>query len=205
MLEDMSPTYEHPSLKLHVTPEQRDRAEDWLKEAYADGRVTETEFDTRMGQILSAETRLDLNVAFYGLVQVPTGSTALGLHPAYRPLVRPETRQQAGRGVAGFAHFSAFFFWLLGPGLVFAVSSPGTYARREAAKAFNFQLVSFIAIVVVGMVAGISNLDVFEWILPFMVLGWFVLTIVGGAKALQGEDWRNPVRSVLKLEALPEK
>ena len=33
--------------------------------------------------------------------QIPTSSRALGVHPAYQPLVRPETRQQAGRGVAG--------------------------------------------------------------------------------------------------------
>ena len=51
MLEGMSPTYEHPSLKMYVTPDQRDRAESWLKEAYADGRITELEFDTRIGQV----------------------------------------------------------------------------------------------------------------------------------------------------------
>ena len=73
----MSPTYEHPSLKMYVTPEQRDRAESWLKEAYADGRITELEFDTRIGQVITAETRKDLNEAFYGLVQVPTPSRAL--------------------------------------------------------------------------------------------------------------------------------
>jgi uncharacterized Tic20 family protein len=201
----MSPTYEHPSLKMYVTPEQRDRAESWLKEAYADGRITELEFDTRIGQVITAETRKDLNEAFYGLVQVPTPSRALGVHPAYQPLVHPDTRQQAGRGVAGFAHFSVFFLWLLGPGMVFALSSPGTYARREAAKAFNFQLISFIAFVVVGILAGVTGFDVFEFLLPFMGLSWFILTIVGGAKALQGENWRNPVRSVAKLEVLPEK
>ena len=135
---------------MYVTPEQRDRAESWLKEAYADGRISEVEFDSRIGQVLTAETRKELNEAFYGLVQIPTPSRALGVHPAYQPLMRPETRQQAGRGVAGLAHFSVFFLWLLGPGLVFALSSPGTYARREAAKAFNFQLISFIAFVVVG-------------------------------------------------------
>jgi hypothetical protein len=32
-----------------------------------------------------------------------------------------------------------------------------------------------------------------------------VLTIVGGAKALQGDNWRNPVKSVVKLEVLSEK
>jgi hypothetical protein len=38
-----------------------------------------------------------------------------------------------------------------------------------------------------------------------MGLSWFILTIVGGAKALQGENWRNPVRKVAKLEVLSEK
>ena len=93
--------------------EQRDRAESWLKEAYADGRIGESEFDQRIGQVLTAVTRKELNEAFYGLVQIPTSSRALGVHPAYQPLVRPETRQQAGRGVAGVAHFSVFFLWLL--------------------------------------------------------------------------------------------
>jgi uncharacterized Tic20 family protein len=205
ILEDMNGTYEHPSLKMYVTPEQRDRAESWLKEAYADGRISEAEFDQRIGLVLTAVTRKELNEAFYGLVQIPTPSRALGLHPAYQPLVPPETRQRAGRGVAGVAHFSALFLWLLGPGLVFALSTPDTYARREAAKAFNFQVIAAVAFVVVGMLAGITSLDVFAWLLPFMALGWFVLTIVGGAKALQGENWRNPVKQVLKLEVLSEK
>lgn len=200
----MNATYEHPSLSMRVTPEQRDRAEVWLKDAYADGRISEDDFDQRIGQVISAVTRKELNQAFYGLVQIPTSSKALGLHPAYQPLVPPEARQRAGRGVAGLAHFSAFFLWLLGPGLVFALSTPGTYARREAAKAFNFQLIAAVAFVVVGMLAGITGLDVFTWLLPFMGLGWFILTIMGGAKALQGEDWKNPVKHVIKLEVLSE-
>jgi len=205
MLDGMNGTPLHPSLTMHVTSEQRDRAESWLKDAYADGRISEAEFDQRIGLVLTAVTRKDLNEAFYGLVQIPTPSRALGLHPAYQPLVPPEARQRAGRGVAGIAHFSAFFLWLLGPGLVYALSTPGTYARREAAKAFNFQLIAAVAFVVVGMLAGITGLDMFAWLLPFMALGWFILTIVGGAKALQGDDWKNPVKHVLKLEVLAEK
>src|SRR4029434_11068099 len=118
--------YEHPSLKMQVTPEQRDRAETWLKEAYAEARISESEFDRRIGQVLTSVTRKELNEAFYGLVQIPTSSRALGVHPAYQPLVRPETRQQAGRGVAAVAHFSVFFLWLFGPGLVYALSSTRT-------------------------------------------------------------------------------
>ena len=201
----MNAIYEHPSLKMHVTPEQRDRAESWLKEAYADGRISELEFDQRIGQVLSAVSRKDLNEAFYGLVQVPTPSRALGVHPAYQPLVRPETRQQAGRGVAGFAHFSFFLMWLFGPGLVYALSSPGTSARREAAKAFNFQLISTIAFFTLLIIGGITNSDLVGGLFGLLALGWFILTVVGGAKALQGVDWKNPVKNVIKLEVLSEK
>jgi uncharacterized Tic20 family protein len=201
----MSAIYEHPSLQMHVTPQQRERAEVWLQEAYADGRISEDEFDHRIGQVISAVNRKELNTAFYGLVQIPTTSRALGVHPAYQPLVRPEVRQQAGRGVAALAHFSAFFFWIFGPGLMFALTAPGSYARKEAAKAFNFQLVAGISFAAVGITAAVTNLDFIAAIIPFMALAWFILTVVGGAKALQGEDWRNPVRHVVKLEALSEK
>ncbi|GAA3602672.1 DUF1707 and DUF4870 domain-containing protein [Microlunatus ginsengisoli] len=201
----MNAAYEHPSLRLTVTTEQRDRAEAWLKDAYADGRVSEAEFDQRMGQVLGAVTRKDLNEAFYGLVTVPVPSQALGVHPAYQPIIRPEVRQQAGRGTAGFAHFSALFSWIVGPAIVFALSRPGSFTRKEAAKAFNFQLIAMIAFVVVAIVGGITGLSIFDWIMPLMWLGWLVLTIVGGAKALQGENWRNPVKQVLKLEVLSEK
>ena len=68
----------------------------------------------------------------------PDSSRALGVHPAYQPLVRPETRQQAGRGVAALAHFSVFFIWLFGPGLVYALSTPATYARKEARQVVQF-------------------------------------------------------------------
>jgi len=197
----MSATYEHPTLQMRVTNDQRDRAESWLKEAYADGRVSESEFDTRIGQVLSAVTRKDLNQAFYGLVQVPTPSRALGVHPAYQPLVHPQTKQQAGRGAAGVAHFSVFFTWWFGPAVVFALSSPGSYARREAAKAFNFTLIATIGMVLFGILGAVTNIDA----LPGLAfLGAVVLTIVGGAKALQGDDWRNPVKSVVKLEVLSE-
>jgi len=205
MLEPMSTAYEHPSLKMYVTPEQRDRAEDWLKEAYANGRISEPEFDRLIGQVITAENRKQLNDAFYGLVSVPTPSRALGIHPAYQPLVRPEIKQQAGRGVAGLAHFSVFFFWLFGPGLVFALSTPGTYARREAAKAFNFQLISTIAFFVMAIVGGVLDSELLGGLIGLVAIGWFVLTIVGGAKALQGENWKNPVKSVIKLEVLSEK
>jgi uncharacterized Tic20 family protein len=201
----MTAMYEHPSLKMHVTPEQRDRAESWLKDAYADGRVTELEFDTRMGQILSATSRKELNEAFYGLVHVPTPSQALGVHPAYQPLVRPQTRDQVGRGAAAMGHFSALFLSVLGPALVYALSAPGTFARREAAKSFNFTLTMLIGFIGSGILSAVTEAGIFGLLAGLFAVSWVVLTIVGGAKAAQGEQWRNPVKQVLKLEVLSEK
>ncbi len=198
------PNHPHPTLTMSVTPEQRDRAVAWLQQAYAEDRIGESELDWRLGRVLEAHDRRGLNEAFLGLVSVPLASQAVGLHPAYQPLVRPEVRQQVGRGAAGFAHFSVFLLWIVGPLLVFGLSSPGTYARREAAKAFNFQLLSFFLFVAGGITAAITSSGGFDTIFGVMMLGWFVLTVVGGAKALQGEDWRNPVTRVLKLQVLSE-
>ena len=197
--------YPHPTLQMTVTPEQRERAVSWLQQAYAEDRIGESELDWRLGRVLEATNRRQLNEAFYGIVSVPFASQAVGLHPAYQPLVRPEVRQQVGRGAAGFAHLSVFFLWLLGPLLVFGVSAPGSYARREAAKAFNFQLLSFLLLVAGVIVQAVFSRGGFDPVLGLMGLGWFVLTIVGGAKALQGEDWRNPATRAIKLQVLSEK
>jgi uncharacterized Tic20 family protein len=201
----MSATFEHPSLRLPVTDEQRDRAEHWLQEAYADGRITSEEFDHRIGQVLGATSRKELNEAFYGLVQVPSTSQAMGVHPAYQPLVRPETKQQAGRGVAGVAHFSALLTSIFGPLLIFALSPQGSYPRKEAAKAFNFQLVALVGWIGLLVLQGVTGLGIFNFLVGLATIGWVVLTVVGGAKALQGDDWTNPAKKVVKIEALTEK
>ena len=76
---------------------------------------------------------------------------------------------------------------------------------REAAKAFNFTLVTFFGLLAGSIAAGITNLDIFNVLTGFIFVGWVVLTIVGGAKAAQGEDWHNPVRHVARLQVLKEK
>lgn len=195
----------HPSLGLSVTPEQRDRAERYLAEAYADGRLNEFEFDARMDQVLGAQSRRDLNQAFYGLVDVPTTSQALGLHPAYHPTLIPQgADSNTGRAGAAIAHLSPFVSWIFGPLFMFAVSSRGSYARREAAKAFNFQLIASTAFVLGGIVTGITD-GATDWMMGLIWVSWFVLTLISGVKAAQGENWQNPVRKVVRWEVLKEK
>lgn len=199
--------YEHPSLNEPVTEQQRDRAEAWLQGAYADRRISEDEFDRRIGQVISAVTRRDLNLAFYGLVDVSRGQQALGTHPAYQPqhATLARTGQQVGKGAASLGHFSALFTSFFGPGLFFLLSPEGSYSRTEAAKAFNFQLLSLLVVIVAG-IASIFLPDFLDSLMfPAVTLGWFAGTVVGGAKAAQGDDWQNPATRAARLQVLREK
>ena len=198
---DMNLQTEHPSLNLAITEPQRDRAEAWLQNAYAAGRLSEDEFDRRIGQVISATTRRDLNLAFYGLVQVPATSQALGIHPAYRPLT-PAT-QQVGRGAAALAHFSGLISWIFGPLLFFVCSPQGSYARKEAAKAFNFQLVGGLVFLGVGILTSIVG-DWSGWLMGLTWFAWLLLTIVGGAKAAQGDNWQNPATKAARFKVLDD-
>lgn len=202
----MTAAYEHPTLKMAVTDEQRDRAAGWLQEAYGDGRISKEDFDLRIGTVLSADNRRDLNSAFYGLVSVPMASQAVGLHPAYQTSpFSAATTAKVGRGGAALAHFSALLTWIFGPLLVYLASSRGSYARREAAKAFNFQIVAMLTLIVGGVLSATLLPSSIDGILfPIIWLGWLLGTIVGGAKAAAGENWVNPAKKVIRLDILPE-
>ncbi|OYN94610.1 DUF1707 and DUF4870 domain-containing protein [Enemella evansiae] len=193
-----------PGLGLMVTPAERERAQGFLAEAYADGRLTEPEFDQRLEQVLTANTRRDLNAAFYGLVQVPSATSALGLHPAYRPtLVNQGADGRTGRAAAAIAHFSVFFAWIFGPLFMYAISSKGSYARQQAAKAFNYQTIASIGFV--GAIGVNSFLgERLDWMVGMLWVAWLVITLIGGVKAAHGEQWQNPLTRVIPWKPLKE-
>jgi uncharacterized Tic20 family protein len=118
-------------------------------------------------------------------------------HPAYQ--------HQQGTAGGSLAHLSGLFLSILGPGVGYAVSPQDSPARREAAKAFNFQLISLIASLIAGTVVAFTDI----WLIDFLVglgwLAWVTLSIIGGVKAAQGSDWNNPVTKAVKLKVLPEK
>ena len=201
----MSASYEHPSLRTPVTNEQRDRAAEHLQTAYAEGRITEDEFERRIGQVLGAQNRKELNDAFYGLVEVPRPamSSAPASYGSYNHY--PVPRQEGSPGGA-LAHFSALFTgMIIGPGIGYAISKPGSQTRKEAAKAFNFQLISLIGLIVGGTLSAITDWGIINFLVGLGSIAWFILTVVGGVKAAQGADWTNPVKKVVKLDVLPEK
>lgn len=193
-----------PGLGLMVTSAERERAQGFLADAYADGRLTESEFDHRVEQVLTANTRRDLNAAFYGLVQVPSASSALGLHPAYRPnLVNQGADGRTGRTAAAIAHFSVFFTWIFGPLFMYAISSKGSYARQQAAKAFNYQTIASIGFVGAGMLTGLTGGRT-DWMMGVLWVAWLVITLIGGVKAGHGEQWQNPLTRVIPWKPLNE-
>lgn len=199
----MSASFEHPSLGTPVTTEQRDRAEQYLQTAYADGRIAEDEFDHRIGQVLAASNRRELNDAFYGLVDVGSDRRSGAL--AYASGSQLAGRQSQGTAGGAVAHVSGLVTSFVGPGIGYVMASTGTPARRESAKAFNFQLISISALMLaeilrLGLPAGLMN-----FVIGLMFIGWVTLTIAGGIKAGQGANWQNPVKKVVKLNVLPEK
>lgn len=196
----MNPAYEHPSLSLQVSDEQRERAVDWLQRAYADGRLTETELDQRLDQVFAARTRKDLNLAFYGLVQPSVPSQALGVHPAYAPLVSPAAQEGAGRWIGAFSYFSTPFLWIFGPLLGYLIAPQGSDAKARAASAFDFTLVSTGGFIASAMLA--SFVEPLGFLVGVVMLAWFILTIVGGAKAASGEPWENPVLRMVPFRVL---
>lgn len=194
----MNPTAEHPSLRLPVTDTDRQAAELRIRQAHTEGRLSDSEFDRRLGQIAGASTRRELNATFLGLIHVP--EAALDRYG-------PELREPSGnRPLAAIAHFTGLISWIVGPGLIFLLAEKGTYARREAAKAFNFQVIAAVALILGGILSAAVLTDPLDAILfPVLWLGWLLGTIMGGAKAAQGENWQNPVRKLVKLDLLPEK
>lgn len=199
----MTASSEHPSLRTPVTTEQRDRAEQYLQDAYAAGRIAEDDFDHRIGQVLSATNRRELNDAFYGLVDVRSGPQPGGLSPASGRQVAQ--RRSDGTTAGALAHFSGLLTSFVGPGIGYAMSSPGTASRRESAKAFNFQLISILALMLAGVLQMALPEALMNFVKVLMTIAWVTLTIVGGVKASQPGNWQNPVKKVVKLNVLPEK
>lgn len=182
---------EHPSLRLLVGDAERERAENWLKDAYADGRLGESDLDVRLGMVMRSTNRRELNAAFYGIA--PASAAPL-----------PRT-SDLGSPLGALAHLSGLFTWIVGPLLAYALAAPGSKLRREAAKAFNFQVltaVTLVVVIAVGIAFGMP--DVMGSVFLLGWLGWVISCVLGGVRAGQGNDWDNPVQRIVPLHVLPE-
>lgn len=173
---------------LLVTPAQRDRGVEILKEMYAEGRLTHFEFDQRLDRALNARTRAELNSAFEGLVTRPIPTYAPMPYAPPRPV---QPYGGSGRGLGTLAHWSGYPFFFVGPAVMVAATSKNPPARRHAVEALNFQLTALIVFVTLGVLAGITH--GFTWFFfPFAGIAWFILTGIAGLATLAGNDFRYP-------------
>ena len=176
---------EHLSPSLRVADADRRRVEETLKDAYCDGRLDESEFDQRLGLAMTAKTRRDLAECTAGLPLRPVAPLMPRLPDAHR-----------GTGVGAIAHYSGLLTWIFGPLVLYSMAQPGSPVRREAAKAFNFQLVAGVLALVTSVVGGLLLGDAVGILMVLGWVGWLTLTIVGGARAQSGQPWTNPVHKV---------
>ena len=178
----------HGHQTLLVTPAQRDRGVEILKEMYADGRLTHLEFDQRLDQALAPRTRAELNsrVRRPGLPPGPDVRTR-GVHPAGPVQPYPSS----GRGMGTLAHWLGYPTFFVGPALVAATAGQRNPAvRRYAVEAVNFQLTAFGMFALVGLLAGTTASPAF--LFPLLGVAWFLLTGIGGLATALGSNFRYP-------------
>lgn len=193
-------------LTEQVTKADRERAEAALRTEHQQGRLTTEEFNERLGRVYLAETPVALADAQYGPVAAPAASSRPA-EPVFTGTVENVRRPfvQQGNGLAVFAHLSPFVLWLFGPLVAWALAKPGSTAKREAAKAFNWQLLALVIGIGVSIVAGLVLGNAGDVVSRVWTGIWAVLTIIGAVMAAKGRDWTNPLRARLGWEVLAER
>ncbi len=167
----------------HVTDVQRDRAVDYLQQAYATGVIDSESFEERVATALTASTRVELNSSLRGIARVLDTSNQTALAPTARPAV-VDGAQNVG---AGFTHLSGYIFpFFLGPVIVKAVARPGSRLWLEAGRALSFQLTAISVAIVLATLMGIFNFG--GNLFFFGVIGWLVTTTILAIRAFQGQN-----------------
>jgi hypothetical protein len=187
----MSALPEHPSLVLAVTQQEREAAIARLRNAYEDGAITASDLDLRAGMASMARSRRDLNTAFLGLMDVSIDDARR--HPVVA----------AGRGLAVAAHLSGWVLFLVGPLACYAAAQPGSYARREAAKAVNLSVLTLCGLAV-ALVVVVVNESVGTPLVALIGGCWWLTSLVAAVQASKGNDWEHPLKRWLPFEALRE-
>ncbi len=186
----MSTLPEHPSLVLAVTQQEREAAIDRLQNAYEEGAITASDLDLRAGMAAMARSRRDLNTAFLGLMDVSIDA-------------RRYSAVAAGRGLAVAAHLSGWVLFLVGPLACYAAAQPGSYARREAAKAVNLAVLTLCGLAV-ALVVVLVNEAVGTPLAALIGGCWWLTSLVAAVQASKGNNWEHPLKRWLPFEVLRE-
>lgn len=164
-----------------VTEMQRDRAVEYLQQAYASGIVDADSFEDRLATALTATTRPELNSCLRGIARVADAPK----HLSSAPVVRPQVVDTAENVGAGFTHLSGFIFpFFLGPVIVKAVARPGSRLWLEAGRALSFQLTAITTAIVLGTL--LSLLGIGGTLFGLGAVGWVLTTVLLAVRAFQG-------------------
>lgn len=159
-----------------VTEVQRDRALDFLQQAYAQGAIDAMTFEERVAIALRAKNRNELNRSLSGVARVAPAGNALARTYA------PAGNDNLG---AGFTNLSPLIFGFFGPLVIRAAAKPNTRVSMEAGRALVAQLsLSALMVFCIFFVAhGAPGI--------FVVGGfftWLATTIVMAVRAFSGKD-----------------
>ncbi|GAB2927932.1 DUF1707 and DUF4870 domain-containing protein [Nonomuraea fastidiosa] len=176
-----------PPAHLRVTNQDREHVVEHIKAAYADGRYDKLEFDERLERAMTARTHGDL-MPIMNEIYGPNAVPQLAPMPP-APVAQEGPAESHERLGGALAHLIPLLgFPIVGPLLLLvtgAKTSP--YMRKHALEALNFQ------ITVVGATILLPFTVVGIVLLPFILVFGVVLSVVGGVKALQGDDFRYPM------------
>ena len=103
---------------------------------------------------------------------------------------------------AGIAQASALLPFL-GPGIAFTMSEPGSFPRREAAKAFNGQALLALLALAASPLAWVIS-DGLLMVLAVIFGAGVLQALIAVITALAGRDWTSPFSRVVHLRILPE-
>lgn len=171
----------HPAA-LRVGEDERDTVVERIKNAFAEGRLDQEEFDLRTHLALTARTRADLAPLLADLQPAPPA-------PAWRDAAPPTA---ADRAWGMLAHWLALPTSFIGPLIVFVtVGRDSPFVRHQSGESLNFQLTFLLAHVLMIFVAAFT-LGLGAVLLVPLWIVWMVLTAAGGVGALVGDTFRYP-------------
>ncbi len=189
------PTFSDPTLGSQVTDVQRDRAVEYLQQAYATSAIDADTFENRLATALTSSTRAELNSSLRGIARVASHPGPL----AAAPFARPQVVSSAENMGAGFTHLSGFVFpFFLGPVIVKSVARPGSRLWLEAGRALSFQLTAITTAIVLLTVMSILNIGGPLFFLG--VAGWLISTTLLAVRAFQGLNSTSGVERLLPFK-----
>lgn len=173
-----------PANRDHVTEQQRDRAVDYLQQAYAQGSIDADAFEDRLAQALGAETRRDLNLSLRGIARVASPEApSRTLAPA--PVALPQVADNVQNVGAGLVHLLGLPTGFVGPAIVKAITPKGSRLWWEAGRAMAWQFTAMLLMVATVTVGLVFDAEV---LIALGGLAWLLATVTFAVRAFNGAD-----------------